>query len=217
MKYTHAMFDLDGTLLNTLEDLADSANAALQELGLPVHPMDAYRYFVGNGVHELMRRLLPASEAHNLELGKTLLAKYTAEYNNRWHNKTRPYPGIVDLLKQLKQNGLTLSVFSNKPDEFTNKCIRHFFGDDLFSVVRGGRDDTPRKPAPDGAFAILETLNVNPESVLYVGDTATDMQTAHAGGFFAVGVLWGFRTREELEENNADAIVDKPLEILELI
>ena len=107
------------------------------------------RYFVGNGVHELMRRLLPASEAHNLELGKTLLAKYTAEYNNRWHNKTRPYPGIVDLLKQLKQNGLTLSVFSNKPDEFTNKCIRHFFGDELFSVVRGGRDDTPRKPAPE--------------------------------------------------------------------
>lgn len=217
MKYTHVMFDLDGTLLNTLEDLADSANAALKELGLPVHPVDCFRYFVGNGVHELMKRLLPPEELNNIELGKTLLAKYTAQYNNRWHNKTRPYDGIVEALHELKAAGATLSVFSNKPDEFTKSCIYHFFGKNLFSAVRGGRDDTPRKPAPDGAFAILNQLGVKPESVLYVGDTATDMQTAHAAGFFAIGVTWGFRTREELEENNANAIVETPAEIVNLL
>ena len=217
MKYSHVMFDLDGTLLNTLEDLADSGNAALEELGLPVHPVECYRYFVGNGVHELMKRLLPPEEINNIELGKTLLSKYTAQYNNRWHSKTRPYDGMVEALNELKAAGATLSVFSNKPDEFTKSCIYHFFGENLFSAVRGGRDDTPRKPAPDGAFAILNQLGVKPESVLYVGDTATDMQTAHAAGFFAIGVTWGFRTREELEENKANAIIDAPSEILNLL
>lgn len=217
MKYTHVMFDLDGTLLNTLEDLADSGNSALEELGLPVHPVECYRYFVGNGVYELMKRLLPPEELNNLELGKTLLSKYTAQYNNRWHNKTRPYDGMVEALHELKAAGATLSVFSNKPDEFTKSCIHHFFGDNLFSAVRGGRDDTPRKPAPDGALAILNQLNVNPEEVLYVGDTATDMQTAHAAGFFAIGVTWGFRTRAELEENHANAIVNVPMEICTLL
>lgn len=217
MKYTHVMFDLDGTLLNTLEDLADSGNAALEELGLPVHPVECYRYFVGNGVHELMKRLLPPEEVNNIELGKILLSKYTAQYNNRWHNKTQPYDGMVKALHELKAAGASLSVFSNKPDDFTKSCIYHFFGESLFSAVRGGRDDTPRKPAPDGAFAILDQLGIKPEAVLYVGDTATDMQTAHAAGFFAIGVTWGFRTREELEENNANAIIDAPAETLNLL
>ena len=217
MKYTHVMFDLDGTLLNTLEDLADSGNAALKELGLPVHPVECYRYFVGNGVHELMKRLLPLEELNNIELGKILLSKYTAQYNNRWICKTRPYDGMVETLHGLKAAGATLSVFSNKPDEFTKSCIYHFFGDNLFSAVRGGRDDTPRKPDPDGALAILKQIGVKPESVLYVGDTSTDMQTAHAAGFFAIGVTWGFRTRAELEKNNANAIIDAPSEILNLL
>ena len=118
MKYTHVMFDLDGTLLNTLEDLADSGNAALKELGLPVHPVECYRYFVGNGVHELMKRLLPPEELNNIELGKKLLAKYTAQYNNRWHNKTRPYDGMVEALHELKAAGATLYPTSSPKTVF---------------------------------------------------------------------------------------------------
>lgn len=209
------MFDLDGTLLDTLEDLADSGNAALEELGFPAHPVEAYRYFVGDGIDELMRRLLPPEEANNRLLGAELRAKYVAQYNNRWHVKTKPYGSIIDALEKIKQRGYSLSVFSNKPDDFTRNCIAHFFEDKTFSAIRGGRPDTPRKPSPVGAMAILQELHLSPQNVIYVGDTSTDMQTAHAGGFYSVGVTWGFRDRAELEANSARAIIDYPLQLLD--
>ncbi len=215
--FTHAMFDLDGTLLFTLEDLADSGNAALEELGFPIHPVEAYRYFVGDGIDELMRRLLPPEESSNHDMGVLLREKYVQQYNRRWSVKTRPYNGIAEMLQGLKSKGLTLSVFSNKPDDFTHNCINHFFPEGTFAAIRGGRPETPRKPSPAGALAILEQLKIAPEQVIYVGDTSTDMQTAHAGHFFAVGVTWGFRDRQELEANKADAVIDKPQELLSYI
>ena len=212
--YKHFMFDLDGTLLNTLPDLADSGNEALTQMGFPVHPVDCYRYFVGNGMEELIKRLLPESCKGNLELGAKLLRLYTDEYHRRWDKKTKPYEGMPETLAQLKQKGFTLSVFSNKPDEFTQNCIRHFFPEGTFAIVRGFRQGVPRKPAPDGALSILEELKLTPDQVYYVGDTCTDMETAHAAGFYAIGVEWGFRDYDELKRNNADAIIQNPSQLL---
>lgn len=209
------MFDLDGTLLNTLPDLADSGNAALSQMGYPVHPVDCYRYFVGNGMEELIKRLLPENCKGDLELGKQLLTLYSGEYHNRWHNKTTPYPGIVETLTELRNKGFSLSVFSNKPDEFTQNCISHFFPEGTFEIVRGFRSGIARKPSPEGALAILDELKLTPDQVYYVGDTCTDMETAHAAGFYSIGVEWGFRDYEELNASGAKAIIQRPEQLLE--
>ncbi|MDP2847099.1 MAG: HAD family hydrolase [Humidesulfovibrio sp.] len=210
------IFDLDGTLLDTLTDLADSGNAALAALGLPPHPEDAYRYFVGLGIEELVRRMLPE---HRRDPATTqeAVALTSKEYKRRWKDKTRPYEGIPELLENLRQRGLPVCVLSNKPQVYTDLTVQEFFPGWPFAFVRGARPEVPNKPHPAGALALAKDLNLSPGSVLFVGDTATDMRTAHGAGMLPVGVLWGFRDEAELNDNGALQIIARPAELLALL
>ena len=208
--------DLDGTLLDSLDDLADSMNAALREFGPPEHPTRDYRYLVGEGARLLVTRTLP--EAHrDPETIETVFQRYQGIYRENWNCKTRPYPGIPELLDALQARGLSLAVLSNKPHAFTVACVQELLGAWDFEVILGQRDSVPRKPDPAGVFEIAEKLRLVPSDFLYLGDTAIDMQTATAAGCVAVGVLWGFREAEELLENGAQHLITTPLDLLELL
>ena len=207
------LFDLDGTLLDTLEDLADSTNAALAQLSLPGHPLESYKLFVGDGLENLVRRAIgqePPDEAmlaRGIELARR-------EYAARWAEKTRPYPGIPELLDDLARRGVPMAVLSNKPDEFTQLCVARLLSGWRFQAVQGATPDLPRKPDPRGARAIAERLGIAPANVLYLGDTNTDVWTAIAAGMFPVGALWGFRTAEELLAAGAAALARSPADIM---
>jgi len=209
-------FDLDGTLLDSLDDLADSMNAALREFGHPEHPTRDYRYFVGEGARLLVQRTLP--EGHcDPETIEAVFQRYQSIYHANWNNKTRPYSGIPELLDALQARGLPLTVLSNKPHASTVKCVAEMLGRWKFEVILGQREAVPRKPDPAGVLEIAETLQLAPGDLLYLGDTAVDMQTASSAGCIAIGVLWGFREAEELWENGAQHLIETPLELLELL
>jgi len=209
------IFDLDGTLLNTLDDLADSGNVTLAAMGLPGHPVDAYRYFVGLGVEELARTMLP--EEHRDDATVARAAQLVSEeYKKRWKDKTRPYEGIVELLEALRRRGLPLSVLSNKPQVYTDITVQEFFPGFPFAFVHGARPEVPNKPHPAGALALARELGLPPGEICFVGDTATDMKTARGAGMLPVGALWGFRTAQELEENGALHLLPHPFELLNL-
>lgn len=208
------VFDLDGTLLDTLDDIADAANAALEELGHPTHPTAAYRYFVGEGMEMLIRRILPeaARAPEEITAGVEVLRR---QYDRRWDHKTRPYAGVPELLDALAARGLPLAVLSNKPDDFTRLTVGRLLARWDFAAVHGMRPDTPRKPDPAGALAVARALGLPPARFLYLGDTATDMQTATAAGMKALGATWGFRPADELLAAGADALVDRPSQLLD--
>ena len=210
------LFDLDGTLLDTLEDLADSMNEVLRGLGLPPHPTDAYQAFVGDGVETLVERALPvgARGATTIERGRRAMLE---AYGRRWRRTTHPYPGVAALLDALVARPLPMAVFSNKPHEFTVLTVAEFLGSWPFAAVRGVGPRTPKKPDPAGALAIAEAIGIPPRDWLYVGDTDTDMRTARAAGMRAVGALWGFRGAEELARAGAEALVERPAAILDLL
>jgi phosphoglycolate phosphatase len=212
-RYAGVLFDLDGTLLDTLEDLADSTNRCLARLGLPPHPVESYRYFVGDGLSVLARRVLPPDRQDQASL-EALVELFNGDYQEHWADKTRPYRGIEELLAALSGRGLPMGVLSNKPHSFTAVMVEHFFRSRCFAEVFGARDSLPRKPDPAAALQICSRLGLTPERMLYAGDTRTDMQTARNAGMFAVGVLWGFRPREELLESGAQALVAHPRELL---
>jgi phosphoglycolate phosphatase len=216
MSFRAAIFDLDGTLLNTLEDIAAAANRVLSDLGLPGHPIDDYRYFVGDGVPKLMSRVLPADRRQEETIAACVKA-FRLDYGHNWNVRTRPYDGIPEMLDQLSSRGLKLAVLSNKPDDVTKLCVRDILPAWRFEVVRGWIEGGPRKPDPASAIEIALQLNLPREEILYVGDTAVDMRTAERAGMFGVGALWGFRTREELEENGARAVVERPEQVLDLV
>lgn len=207
------LFDLDGTLLDTLTDLADSMNAVLRGRGFPEHPRDSYRFFIGDGVPTLVRRALPPAAAADDELAEAAVLEYHREYGRRWDAATRPYPGIAELLWELTRRGLPMAVLSNKPDRFTSTCTDRFFPGIRFAHVEGQRPDRPHKPDPAGAFEAARRMGVKPAEVLYVGDSSVDMRTARAAGMFPLGVSWGFRPRAELLEHGALSIVDEPGEL----
>lgn len=215
MKFPLVVFDLDGTLIDSLADLADSMNAVLARSGLPVHPMDSYRRFVGDGVHNLVRRALPDDRKSEEDIRRHL-DDMRAEYGRRWLDKTRPYPGINDLLAALAARGVKTAVLSNKPHPATEHVTRALFPRHAFSLVRGAVPELPVKPDPAGAFHITKTLGVPAAQTLYVGDTDTDMKTGRAAGYTVVGVAWGFRPVEELVANGAHHIVQTPAELLAL-
>ena len=208
------IFDLDGTLANTLEDLADTMNYCLQTLSLPVHDTEDYKMLVGSGSRELCRKSLPPEHA---ELTDKLLEMNLVRYAGHYLDKTRPYPGIVEMLEELRPRGLHLAVLSNKPDDFVKLITRQLFGSDYFQVVMGQLDGSPCKPDPAGVLDILRQLRTAPDKTLYVGDSGSDMTTAIAAGAGAVGVSWGFRDRSELLAAGANYIIDEPSELLELL
>ncbi len=216
MSYKAVVFDLDGTLLDTLDDLADCMNAVLARKGFPTHPTEAYKTFVGDGMHMLAKRTLPAEKLTE-ELADETLAGMRAQYAEHWADKTRPYDGITDMLAALLDRGLKLNVLSNKPDDFTKLCVAKFLGDYDFQIIQGIAEDCPAKPDPTGANAICKTLGIPAEETLYLGDTNTDMKTANAAGMYAVGVTWGFRSAEELKTYGAKTLIDHPSELLKLL
>jgi phosphoglycolate phosphatase len=210
------LFDLDGTLLNTLEDLADSMNETLAALGLPQHPVEAYRRFVGDGVETLVQRAAPAAR-RDTGLRAELLAGLREQYAHRWSDKSRPYPGIPELLGALDARGVVKAVFSNKPHEFTLLCVSELLREWRFDAVYGLLNGIPSKPDPTGALRIADELTVPPSGFLYLGDTDTDMKTAIAAGMYPAGALWGFRSADELLAAGARSLVAHPLEVLALL
>ena len=209
------VFDLDGTLLDTLDDIADCANYALALFGYPTHPTPMYRHFVGNGVDKLIFRIVP-EDALVPEKFQAVKECYLDRYNAHALEKTRPYDGIVEALRALKETGLHLCVVSNKPDNQTKLTASHFFGFELFDLVAGG-GAYPLKPDPALTLHILASVETSPEDAVFVGDTGVDMRTAKNAGLSAIGVTWGFRDRDELTANGADHIVNSPGELPDMI
>jgi phosphoglycolate phosphatase len=207
------LFDLDGTLLNTLDDLAAATNSALAALGLPGHPVEAYKQFVGDGIEQMVRRAIGV-ECRDESLLARGIELTRREYTRCWAEKTQPYSGIPDLLDELGRRGIPLAVLSNKPQEFTHRCVARLLSRWHFQVIQGAAAELPRKPHPGGALAVAARLSVAPSKILYLGDTNTDMQTATAAGMFAVGALWGFRTANELLAAGAAVLVTTPLDVL---
>ncbi|MDD4268308.1 MAG: HAD family hydrolase [Thermoguttaceae bacterium] len=210
------LFDLDGTLLDTLADLADSANAVLQERGLPIHEQDAYRYYVGNGVKTLFQRALPEAVRSD-ELVEACAASFRDVYDRRWNIKTRPFEGVAELLDGLVERGIQIAVLSNKPHRFTQKCVAEYLSLWPLDPVLGQREGIPLKPDPAAALEVAGRLQIAPRAFLYLGDTGTDMLTARAAGMRPVGALWGFRPEEELRQAGADRLIRAPAEMLSLL
>ena len=214
--YNAVIFDLDGTLVDSLDDLADAMNSVLESLGFPTHPRAPYRRFVGDGVVMLVRRAVPA----DIE-DEGVIAEYVGmmreEYARRWLNKTRPYPGVLELLSALRHHGLKTAVLSNKPDPATRTIVSKLFADHPFDHVQGALPDTPLKPDPSSALEIATTLKLAPQRIVYVGDTNIDMRTGRGAGMFTVGVTWGFRDEDELRDSGAQRIIYHPLELIEVL
>lgn len=210
------IFDLDGTLLNTIADLAYSTNYAFEQLGFPTHPVDVYKFFVGNGINKLFERALPEGEKtpENILRVRELFLSYYDEHNTDY---TLPYEGIPELLGVIHDKGVRIAVASNKYQRATEKLTRTFFPNVPFAAVFGQREGVPVKPDPTVVHDILHVAGVSASDVLYVGDSGVDMLTAANSGVLSVGVTWGFRPRSELEENKARYIVDEPVEIKKLI
>ncbi len=217
MAHTAVLFDLDGTLLDTLADLGDSMNAVLSGLGFPVHQTDAYRYFVGDGVETLVLRSLPEAARADQALVSESVRKMRAEYSARWKDKTRLYDGIAELLDTLLAWGVKTAILSNKPHPAVLEVVGHFLGKWRFDAALGARPGVPMKPDPGSAAEVCRLLDTPPESFLYLGDTNTDMITAGSAGMFGVGVLWGFRTEDELRASGAKVLIHRPLEVLSLL
>lgn len=215
MSYNAVLFDLDGTLLDTLDDLGDSMNAVLARRGLPTHPIEAYKTFVGNGVRALVQRAAGQLVGKTSDL-EAMVGEMRVEYAERWDKKTRPYDGIIEMLTSLVARGARLAILSNKPDDFTKLCVQRFLGDMPWEIIQGVDSCYPPKPDPLGAKSIAEKMELNAEQFLYLGDTNTDMETANAAGMYAVGVTWGFRTSEELKEYGAKTLIDHPRELFDL-
>ena len=210
------VFDLDGTLLDTLEDIGLAANQALQELGEPPLPQEAYKGLVGEGVVSLMRRALAPSGPDEARVRQGVEA-FERHYRQFWDRNTRPYPGMEALLDELQRRAIPMAVLSNKPHAFTCLCVERLLAPWRFVAVLGAGAGLARKPDPAGLRQVLSSMGLAPSRVLYLGDTAIDMQTATRGGCYPVGVLWGFREARELRDAGARLLISAPGEVLALL
>lgn len=211
---TFAIFDLDGTLLNTIDDLGNACNYALQQMGFAPHPLTSYNYMVGNGVRKLIERAEPDASPEKVE---ELLGYFREFYNGHCTDHTHPYPGIPELLRALKEKGVALGVTSNKYQFAVERIISHYFGDIGFDVVLGEVPERPKKPDPSIVFEALSLHPTPKRDVIYTGDSAVDIETARRACVDSVGVTWGFRPVSELRSAHADHIVSDPSEIYSLI
>lgn len=214
MKYNTIIFDMDGTLLNTLEDLTDSVNYALQICGYTERTLDEIRCFVGNGVRVLINQAVPARTSE--EDVVNCLTIYRKHYSENMQHKTRPYDGINELLKSLKEKDIKLAIVSNKYDSAVKALCKDYF-QDYIQIAIGESPEIAKKPAPDSVFTALEQLGAVKEKALYVGDSEVDVQTARNASLACIGVTWGFRDREVLAAEGADIIIDRPQELLDYL
>ena len=214
MRFKAVIFDMDGTLLDTLESLAGAMNAVLRKWGFSPHPVEQYRYFVGNGVEELVRRALP-EDARSPERVTEGTAAMRREYAERWRAGTRAYDGIGELLAAVRRAGLRTAVLSNKMHDFTQEMARTLFPSPAFDAVLGAREGVPKKPDPAGAMEIVRRFGLAPGDFFYLGDSGVDMTTARRAGMYPVGVLWGFREAAELVESGARMLVTRPRDLID--
>lgn len=214
MKYDAVVFDLDGTLIDTLEDLKDSVNFALQKFGFPSRNLDEIRSFVGNGVKRLVYLSVP--EGTGEATSEKCLEIFKEHYKSNSRNKTAPYDGIPEMLERVKAAGFKTAVVTNKIQDAAIEIIRSFFGD-VIDVIIGQIDGVAQKPEPDGVWLALEKLGVSKEKAVYIGDSEVDCMTAHNAGLPCIGVTWGFRSREVLEDNKAEFIVESPEKIMDCL
>ena len=210
------LFDLDGTLLNTIDDLADAGNWVCAQNGWPTFTVAQFKLMVGNGIPKLVERFSPADARTPAQLAATL-AQFTARYDAHKEDKTAPYPGIPALLDALKAEGIQCAVFSNKADALCGGIIAHYFGTGRFDAVRGNRPGVPTKPDPTGLLRTIEELGSVPERTVYVGDSTGDVAVARNAGTYAVGVTWGYHEAERLRAAAADLVIDDPRALLDLL
>lgn len=208
------IFDLDGTLADTIASITYCGNLALSRFGLPSFGEEDYKHFVGDGAAMLIRRALLAAGDERLEHFDEVYETYLEIFAKDCMYQVKPYEGICALLEELKRLSVRIAVLSNKPDRDSLRVVEALFGKGYFDFVQGQRADIPRKPDPAGVYRIMEAFGLSAGDFLYVGDSGVDMKTGRAAGIFTVGVLWGFRDRKELVENGADAVISKPLELL---
>ncbi len=216
MKYQAVLFDLDGTLLDTLKDLADAVNKGLKLLGFPQHSAETIKYFIGDGREVLASKSLPEINRNEKTINK-LVDLINREYYQHWADNTRPYPGISEMLDTLAKRGIKMTILSNKPQEFTDLTVTSLLPGRKFEIVAGAVPSMPKKPDPMAALQIAKQLNILPGKFLYVGDSDIDMKTALAAGMFPAGVTWGFRTELELKMAGAAALVHEPRELIDLL
>jgi phosphoglycolate phosphatase len=215
MKFKGIIFDLDGTLVNSLEDISDAMNTVLTGLNYPTHTYDTYQYFIGSGLRNLVSKALPASN-NSQEQIETCFDCMITEYREICTMKTKPYEGIIELLDQLVSRNIKLAVFSNKADELTKKIATEIFPD-YFDAAIGLNTEDLKKPNPFEALQISKNWNLKTEEILFVGDSDIDMQTAKNANMFAVGVTWGYRTEKELFESGAKLVITNPSDLLEIL
>ncbi len=208
------VFDLDGTLANSIEDIADSMNTVLQEREFDTHDYSTYKTFVGRGVKSLVENALPEAKRDAATI-EECFQRMMKVYNDNCIAKTALYPGISELLTTLQAKNIKIAVFSNKANELTQKVVKVILANWKLEMVIGAGGDIPRKPDPKGALLISEKMGIAPEELMYVGDSGVDMETANNSGMHAVGVLWGFRDMEELLENGAQTILHHPMDLIQ--
>lgn len=210
------IFDLDGTLTDSLESIAYCTNRSIGKFGFAPFEKERYKYFVGDGAAELVKRALIAAGDTELVYYDRAKAEYDKNFEEDCMRGVVPYEGIRETLQALKERGIKIAVCSNKPHERTLDVIHQVFGKDTFDMIQGQTPSIERKPSPASVFHIAKTLKIDRKDIVYVGDTSTDMKTGKSAGVYTVGVLWGFRERKELEEHQADRIIEKPCELLNL-
>ena len=215
MKFEAVIFDLDGTLLNSLEGIADAMNVLLERLGYSTHPLETYKYFVGDGVTEMVRRALPEVIREKSDI-KKLVIDYREIYHTTWPKKSPPYEGIPELLDALTQKNKKLAVLSNKSDDFTKRMVSKLLSLWEFEIVMGAQQGIPEKPDPYAALKIAEITGIAPSNIIFMGDSGVDMKTAARANMYSMGVLWGFREAGELLANGAKKLIKHPIELLNI-